>query len=334
MNTLSNKKVLFFAPKFFGYELAIKAKLEEMGADVTYFDERPKNTFWTKVFIRINRNIISSQIKKYYNQVLNQTAAKQFDYVFVVNLEAMTPKVIEKLRKQQPNARFILYMWDSIRNKKPAQIAFPLFDWCYSFDRDDANNLTNVVFRPLFFIDTFDTYKWKDKPNVKYDLCFIGTVHSDRYNLISDVKKQLLDSSKSFYFYMYFHNRVLFLYKKFRDVKFLKAPYSEFNFNSISAIEIMNKIKHSFAVFDVQHPYQTGLTMRTIEMIGAERKLITTNKAIAQYDFYNPNNILIIDRNKPILKNEFWDTPYQPIDEEQRKYYSIEGWIKTIFKLA
>ena len=47
---LSGKTVLLLAPKFFGYELEIKKELENFGARVIYFDERPKNDF----FIRLN----------------------------------------------------------------------------------------------------------------------------------------------------------------------------------------------------------------------------------------------------------------------------------------
>lgn len=330
---LSGKRVLFFAPKFFGYEKAISNKLTQMGADVVYYDERPKNTFWTKAFIRINRNLIRQTINDYYTTILDQTQHQRFDYVFVVNLEAMTPDVVNQLRAQQPHATFILYMWDSMKNKKSAQQSFPLFDWCYSFDKSDAATLTNVLFRPLFFIDEYDTHNWNETVEQTYDLCFIGTVHSDRYNLVADVKKQLKEQGRTGYFYMYFHNRILFFYKKFRDVKFIKARYREFSFSSISADAIIAKIKRSFGVLDIQHPYQTGLTMRTLEMVGAEKKMITTNQDIVTYDFYNPNNILVIDRDNPVIDPEFWKTPYQSIDENVRSYYAIEGWLKTIFKL-
>ena len=37
--------------------------------------------------------------------------------------------------------------------------------------------------------------------------------------------------------------------------------------------------------------------MRTIEMLGA-LKMITTNAEIQNYDFYHPNNICIVDREK------------------------------------
>lgn len=330
---LAGKRILFFAPKFFGYEVAIADKLQELGANVMQFDERPKNNFLTKALIRIDRNIIKRTITQYYKNILGQTQQQQFDFVFVVNLEAMTPEIVEMLRKQQPQAKFILYMWDSIKNKKPAQLAFKLFDWCYSFDKNDASTLPNVNFRPLFFIDEFDSKTWNTKTNILYDLCFIGTVHSDRYNLVKSVKKQADNLGLRTYFYLYFHNKILFFYKKLRDIKFYNARVSEFEFSPISAIDLAQKIKESGAVLDVQHPHQTGLTMRTLEMLGASKKLVTTNSHIVEYDFFNPQNIAVIDRENPKIDASFFKTEFAEVDSHIRDRYAIRGWLLEIFKM-
>lgn len=329
---LAGKKILFFAPKFFGYEVAIANKLEELGAQVMQFDERPKNNFLTKALIRIDRNIVKRTINKYYSNLLKKTKAEKFDYVFVVNLEAMTPEIVQQIRLQQPQAKFILYMWDSIKNKKSAQLAFKLFDWCYSFDKNDSETLPNVGFRPLFFIDEFDSKTWDNSYTIIYDLCFIGTVHSDRYNLVNSIKKQVEGYGLKTYFYLYFHNKILFFYKKLRDIKFYKARFSEFQFKSISATDLAQKIKQSGAILDIQHPHQTGLTMRTLEMLGASKKLVTTNKHIVEYDFFNPNNIVVIDRQNPQISEFFLKTGFVEVDEKIREKYALRGWLLEIFK--
>ena len=330
---LEGKKVLFFAPKFFGYDLAISQKMIELGADVLQFDERPKNNFLTKALIRIDRNIIKQTIFKYYKEILNSTQNEKFDFVFVVNLEAMTPEIVELLRKQQPQAKFILYMWDSIKNKKSAQLAFKLFDWCYSFDKNDSKTLPNVGFRPLFFIDEFDSRKWGQSiPNI-YDLCFIGTVHSDRYNLVNSIKKQAENLGLKTYFYLYFHNKILFFYKKIRDIKFYNARFSAFQFKPILAGDLAQKIKESGAVLDIQHPNQTGLTMRTLEMLGASKKLVTTNTHIVEYDFFHPQNIIVIDRENPVINFSFFKTDFVEVEDLIRDKYALRGWILDIFKI-
>jgi GT2 family glycosyltransferase len=225
-------------------------------------------------------------------------------------------------------------MWDSIQNKKPAMEAFPYFDWSYSFDNSDAQKIKGIQFRPLFFIDKYDADKNNLSLSQSIDLCFLGTVHSDRYNLIHNIKEQVEKIGLTHYFFMYFPSPILFWYKKFRDIHFFNAKYKEFSFKQLKIEEIVERIMMSKVVLDIQHPKQTGLTMRTIEMIGAGRKLITTNTAIKKYDFYNENNILVIDRDNPKISPSFFNSPYQEISPNIRYKYSIEGWIAEIFKLS
>ena len=59
------------------------------------------------------------------------------------------------------------------------------------------------------------------------------------------------------------------------------------------------------------------------------KKLMTTNKEIANYDFYNPNNILILTAEtqaediKVFLQSPFFPYPKHIVDN-----YEIKTWIK------
>jgi hypothetical protein len=50
IGSIEGKSILFLAPSFFGYELKIKTKMEEMGAIVDYYDERSVSTSIQKIF--------------------------------------------------------------------------------------------------------------------------------------------------------------------------------------------------------------------------------------------------------------------------------------------
>ena len=78
---------------------------------------------------------------------------------------------------------------------------------------------------------------------------------------------------------------------------------------------------------DVNHPLQYGLTSRSIEALGANRKLITTNSNVKAYDFFNENNILIIDRKNPIIKEEFFYKNYIKPNKETYEKYSLAASI-------
>ena len=59
----------------------------------------------------------------------------------------------------------------------------------------------------------------------------------------------------------------------------------------MSQEEIISLISKSKAILDINHPSQVGLTMRTFETLGANKKLITTNENIKIYDFFDKENI-------------------------------------------
>ena len=84
-------------------------------------------------------------------------------------------------------------------------------------------------------------------------------------------------------------------------------------------------------ILDIAHPHQKGLSFRPYETIGLRKKLITTNKDIVNYDFYNPNNIFVIeDIDNITIPLEFFKTDYQEIDIKLREKYHIKNWIHNI----
>ena len=72
VRTLEDKKILFISVKFFNYEDIIKTQLENLGAEVDWFDERPSNTVFTKAMIRVNKKLISSSINDYFKKVIEE----------------------------------------------------------------------------------------------------------------------------------------------------------------------------------------------------------------------------------------------------------------------
>jgi hypothetical protein len=74
--------------------------------------------------------------------------------------------------------------------------------------------------------------------------------------------------------------------------------------------------------------------MRTFEALGSRRKLVTTNAALREYDFFNPVNITVIDRRRPQLDREFLHTPYEPVKESIRQKYSLSHWVREVCDLG
>ena len=108
------------------------------------------------------------------------------------------------------------------------------------------------------------------------------------------------------YLYLYIQSRILYFVYKILKPSFWFVSMDKFKFKGLDYNTVNENIEKSNTILDIHHPKQTGLTMRTIEMIGMNKKIITTNKDIINYDFYNPNNILVIDRKKIKINLDFF----------------------------
>lgn len=325
MEELKGRKVLFLAPKFFNYEKIIKKELENLGATVDYFDDRPSNDFLTKVFVRLKlKSLINKKINNYYEQIYSFIQNKLYDYIFVISPETLSCKELKIIKKIQPQATYLLYMWDSFKNKNSLN-TINLFDKIYSFDSRDVGQF-QLVFLPLFYSNE---YKQLVSDDFEFDLTFIATVHSDRYKIAKKISNQLTQYRTYFYFYL--PSKIMYFVRKYFIKKYQYGDIEDFSFSSLEHSEITQIFKKSKCVLDINHPDQVGLTMRTFECLGSRKKLITTNQNILEYDFYDKNNILIIDRNNGQVDQTFFDLPYRVSDKQIYNKYSITQWLKTIF---
>lgn len=326
MQELEGKKVLLLAPKFFGYEFEIKKELENLGAKVIYFDERPKNDFFTKVLIRLNQKyFIKKKINDYYIYIANETKGENIDYLFLVSPETIDIKKINYFKSLHPNIKVYTYMWDSIKNKKKSMQYIEVSDKFFTFDPSDVKINNKIDFLPLFYIEDYKNLD--DSMAHEFDISFIGTIHSNRYQVVKSIQTEGL---RVFYFF-YSPSKILFTLQRFLNKDFRSINLNDISFESLNKKQILVKISKSKAVIDIEHPDQKGLTMRTMEMIGAKKKLITTNSNIKEYDFYLPNNIYIVDRNNPQISKSFFESRYEELPQNIYDKYSLRNWIKQIF---
>lgn len=326
VNELSGKNILLLAPKYFGYDVEIKNELENFGTNVFLYDERPKNNFVTKVLLRLNlKLLIQKKINAYYDNIIDETKEKKLDYLFLVNAETIDASRIDIIKKLHSNIKIYTYMWDSVKNKKKSMQYIEVSDKFFTFDPNDIKSNENIKFLPLFFIQDYE--KLVNNNVIKYDIAFVGTIHSDRYQVIQTMQTNGL---KVFY-YFFSPSKILFKLQRILYKNFKQITPNHISFQFLRKEELLSILSQSKAVIDIEHPDQKGLTMRTIEMLGAKKKLITTNQHIREYDFYTPENICIIDRKNPIVSNSFFESEYKELSQEVYEKYALRNWLKEIF---
>lgn len=331
---LFGKTVLLFSPKFFGYETEVLKSIQRKCGSCVLYDERAEPSILDKICIRLNyKTFLMRKIASYYRNIIAKYAEDYFDYVVFLNPETITVKLLEELRARQKRAHFVLYMWDSLENKPHTEELLPCFDTKLSFNKKDCEAY-GLKFRPLFFIDEYDSDKnGKDSYDCNIDIGFIGTIHSDRYRILRDVGLWAKAQGLNIGYYMYFPAKILYYKYKLKNLGKCKVSKKDFHFSPLNSKQVQEYLGRCKTIIDIQHPKQIGLTMRTIEMLGMRKKLITTNADIKNYDFYNEDNICVIDRNHVMMDKEFLSSDYNRITDVYRKNYTVDAFVDDLLDL-
>jgi hypothetical protein len=325
MIEMDGKKVLLVAPLFFGYEQEIKNEMLSRGAIVDFLPDRPFNKPWQSALTRLFPRLMLPWIERHYNLNYQKIFQANYDLVLVINGQTLSTKLLMALKNQSPNAQFILYMWDSIKNRPRTIKALKYYNKTFTFDSEDAIKY-GMQLRPLFFINKYKEYRHSTKD---FDLCFIGTMHSDRFSVMQRLKC-MLNGKANIFSYFYLQAKWVYWIYKLTNPAFKYAKITDFAFKPIDKTLLHDAFANSIAIADIEHPQQNGLTMRTFETIGAHKKLITTNEKIKLYDFYQPENILVIDRLNPVVTDSFFKSEYKTLADSIYLKYSITGWLNEL----
>lgn len=324
MIDLSNKNILFIAPKFYTYHQDIINYMESNGASVTFFAEdiyTPLYRFSNKIFPKIATKIED----KYRDTILNSVKQNSFDIVFVIRGGILSPLMMNKIKDILLHTKYIMYQWDS-NNQSNYKNIIKYFDVVKTFDKKDAHAF-NIEYLPLFYSKEYEKIK-SLKSEKRYDIVFYGAYHSDRLEIVKFVEKYCLDNNLTFKYHLYITKMGLFrlILKgviKLKDLKYLKTF-------TVDTKEILDVYHYSFSVLDIELNIQNGLTMRTFETLGSGLKLITTNKNIASEEIYNEKNIMILNRENLDFDLGFFKNPFD--SDKSLQKYRFENWFNNLFK--
>jgi hypothetical protein len=326
-----NKTILIFMPDFFEYQAQIKTAFQEEGWITRVYTDRPKSSWFQKGIIRLNRKLAALKTTHYLKTIAQKNKDYNPDLVLIIDGQAFTKKHLSFLKKAFPEASFVLYLWDGLKNLPYTKKLFPYFDKCYTFDENDAAHEKSLNFLSLFYLPEMVN----ESQNYPQSDCvaFVGTAHPGKFGRIRSfleaAKKANLETS----FYIYLQSKFLvFLYslfsKDFRGVSPRIFSYKKIKYSQVKSIYGKGKF-----IFDSPRNNQTGLTMRTFECMALHKKLITTNEAIKHYDFYDPQNIYIYTGGDLDLSSPFFSTEnFKNIPVNIMERYSIHFFIKEICK--
>lgn len=293
-------KILFIGIPFYEYTVRIRKAVKEYeNAEVNQLRLRISTTSFEALLDKISGGGLKRLIP-WVQQCMYFTIHKseKYDVIFVLTGRGLNASLFKKFISKQKQAQKILYLWDDIKRLENYEEIKRLFDRVISFDRKDCEE-ESLEFLPLFYLED---YVYHDEAKIR-ECSVLGGWHSDRVRIINQVCKQFDTRSKKWYLLLS-TTRAHWLRKRWFSRDNEKVP-SYVRPITLSIKDSADILKGSKVTIDMPYPGQQGLSIRTLEALAANTKLITTNADVMNYDFYNEKNICVIDRVNPRVDNQF-----------------------------
>ena len=319
-------KICVISFDFWGYDAHIVETLKEKGIEANHikigavsyenFRERLTNLF-SKVFL--GKNLKYQKRQKFVIEQLDKLGYQ--DQILVLNADTFDHSTLEYMKKS--TNRFITFLYDNL-DRCPVQDKLHFFDKIYSFDDKDIEKhgferLTNYNYLPFLS---------QEKQNLSEDALYITSYDKKRIKQLDVLSQKFEELRLKFDLYV--------IGKKSWKNQLMK-PFSKnkivFTRKRINHENLPEFYKRTKVILDLMRENQYGLSFRVFEAMALEKKIITDNKKIKNYDFYNPNNILVLNKDFSNITKEFFETPYQSLPEEIYKKYTLEKWVERVFNL-
>lgn len=311
-------KILFLCPNYYGiYKIIENGIQENINCELKtiIINNYKYKSLGEKVLNFFSKTFFKKNLKKIWASkdcISSIKSNDNFDFVLVISPDYLRNEELEYVTSKAKKS--VVYYWDSFDNIPRYERTLPFFKKKYSFEPKDAKKY-NLSFLTNFY------YKEETNYKTDYDVFFIGALDTrisqllEIVNQVKDKESKIIIQSRNKSKLKKFENKGLMLIEK-----------------PITFEESQNYFKNSKIIIDIQKTIQSGLTFRVFDAMSHRKKLITTNKDIINYDFYNPNNILVWDENTQKIPNDFFELPYQELPKEIFEKYSIKTWVKTVFE--
>lgn len=239
-------------------------------------------------------------------------AGGRFDVALIINPAQIEPKQLTTALSA--SERRIAYLYDSFSRWPMSREALAVYDEVFSFDPENAEQyglkkLHNFI---------YDDYVADGDPG-EYS-AFVVMAGKDRVPALEGLARA-------------FDQLGVTDYKFLVQCKPIPGAHPGVTFfdQRMSLESVGELVKRSRIILDISKPGQAGLSFRFFEAMAARKKVITTNRHVLDYDFYNPANILVIDEADPVIPESFVSAPYADIPAPIYRKYTLQGWTETVF---
>lgn len=290
-------------------------KLYCLNNKVLFFENYQKH-IKTGIIYR-NLNIVNKIIRKFIIRFLPKYSYLYYsndfknagveDEIIIFDSE-LTIEAANYIKKKNPSLRLIYWFWNHIYDPSIIEKLDPMIEK-WSYDIEDCKKYGLNYNTQFYFKDLINIEK-----HITPIYLFVGK-EKGRMNLINKCRCLLEKNNIAAEF--------IIIKDGVRNRKHL-LPYKV----------ISKRIAKNKGIIDILPKLQTGLSLRPLEALFNQKKLITNFKDIKNFDFYCPENIYIIenDNNSYNIK-EFDKLPYNKSVNRFINKYDFDNWIKRFSKV-
>lgn len=328
MLEFKGKTIIFVVPTIFGFADAIKQELERVGLTVYDFSPILDNQFRYKNIWQRLHNLYRKAIHNdYQNKRRLRTNAienlfitaiaeiPKVDFALVIRPDWFPLQFVEEICNRSKLS--VGYQWDGLKRYSEIDKYLNKFDRFFVFDSRDVtqNNL------PLtnFFIPSDTREEAHPCSEMAY---FIGSYEKSRVLEAATIANALQDLGVNLNFIIMRRNKT--------NLKVINKTNFKIIHSYVSYLQNLENVKKSSILVDVQSPVHDGLSFRVFEALNYNKKLITTNSAVKNYDFYDPANIFIWDNDNSSDLGVFLNIPTRPVAKKIKNKYSFDNWIRYV----
>lgn len=238
----------------------------------------------------------------------------EYDW-FIVASRAGAKYAIKYIRSKTQK-RVVVWYWNLVTSKElPPDYCRKLGCETWSFDKGDCDKYGMQFGDTYYFPSQLAT---NDTKSV-YSIFFVGINRPGR--------KEFLDKLRC---YLEEH-RLPYLFN-LTAIPTEGAKTEQLLSKRMKYEEIIDVIKRSASILDLNREGQSGMTLRPLEALFFRRRLITNNENIVHFRIYDKANTYIVQGDLFENLATFLAEPYKECldNAAKREVYTFEAWLKRI----
>ncbi len=228
----------------------------------------------------------------------------------IIHANIINRTIPHYLRERGYNGRIIYWYWNPVETTVNPNSVDKNSCEIWSFSRCDCEKYNLNYNSTYFFITDSNSYRIENK----YDVFFIGKDKGRAEYLLN--LKNIFEADKL---------KCNFIVVKDETSKLANSFYSTaINYNNVVMLTKQSKV-----ILEILQDGQTGESLRTMESVFFQKKLITNNKCIIQEPYYNKDYIFVLGIDDIRTIHDFIVSPANIKDfNEYKSYFQFDNWLK------